>query len=158
MKAIAGQNVLTVLLAEPEEKEYFKMFFCPYTKNRTAQYQGQVKALLPGFDPLEYPQVAILPHRMDHGYNLHYTFKETSQKSPTIDFWIQDQYFMDAAIKTYFCFNCQSPQLYFAGNKAVHYESKADIKRGESYKCTNPLCKEKSTFTFLGIMKITEVL
>lgn len=156
-KTIVGENVLTVLFSKPQENEEIKkrVFFCPYTKNITVTYQGKVNAIIPGYDPTDTPQVMIRPQRMPHGYNIQYTFKETNTAGENVDFWIQDQYFVEEAVKTYFCFNCQAPQLYFSRTKAVFFNTKADIKAGTSYNCSNPYCKQP--LMFLGIVAIKEI-
>ena len=153
MRSIVGENVLTILLAGTQEQGV-KMFFCPYTQNKTLQYQGEVKAILPGFDAEESPQVILKPQRTPE--NIHYTFTDVPQDaSNTVDFWIQDQYFIDTHIKTYFCFNCQISQLYFSSNKVVHFDSKAEVQRGERYTCRNPNCKQG--LIYQGIVKIQQV-
>lgn len=148
-------NVLTVLYAKPSEKKK-KMFFCPYTKNITTNYVGTVKAILPGYDPDEdEPQTMIRPQRMAYDMDIQYTFKIAGDTGNTVDFWIQDQYFMKDVIRTYHCYNCQAPNLYYAGNKTVMFNNKSDVKKGQAFNCINPLCKEN--FTYHGIVKITEV-
>lgn len=155
MKSLAGNNVLTVLLSKSDDKYQTKAFFCPYTQNITVTYQGEVKAIMPGFDPEESPQVMIKPLRTAYTENIHYTFVNTfATKEKITDFWIQDQYFMDLPIKTYFCFNCHVEQLYFSSNKVVHFDSKADIKKGERFTCRNPLCKQQ--LAYQGIVKIVD--
>jgi len=154
-KEITGQNVLTVLLSKPEQARQLKMFFCPYTRNITTQYQGEVTAIFPGYDPDETPQVMIRPQRLQHSANIFYSFISSGQNGDGVDFWIQDQYFDDIPIKTYHCFNCQAPQLYFSNNKVVLFQNKSDIKKGESYICSNPFCKE--SLTYRGMVKIKPV-
>lgn len=158
-KSIIGDNTLTVLVAKPEPEQSLnkRMFFCPYTKCITLTYQGQVKAIYPGSDPEETPQFVVRPQRIDYNYNINYSFRESQDREKTINFWIQDQYFRDEDVKLYHCFNCQAPQLYFTGNKAVRFPNKADIKKGESYQCSNPNCLESLPFTFMGIVAIRNV-
>ena len=154
-KDIVGQNILTVLVTKPIDSEniQLKMFFDPYSKSHTMQYRGQVLAIYPGFDIEETPQFIIRPQRLDK--NIHYSFREVKTDGDVVDFWIQDQYFMDDPVKTYYCYNCQAPQLYFNKDKVVFFQSKADLKRGESYQCINPLCKEN--LKFMGIVQIKDV-
>jgi len=154
-KSIVGQNALTVMFTKPSVGEELqqKMFFDPYSRNPTTQYQGTVVAILPGYDATDSPQIMIRPQRT--AKNIHYIFKESEQESKTVDFWIQDQYFVDDVIKPYHCFNCQMFQLYFSGNKVVFHDTKADVKPGQSYNCQNPMCS--MSLTFLGIVKILEL-
>ena len=154
---LIGKNVLTVLLSKAEESRRVKMFFCPYTRNITSQYQGEVQAIMPGFDPDENPQIIIRPQRLEHSANIQYSFKFVeNEEVKGVDFWIQDQYFDNIPVKTYFCFNCQAPQLYFTKDKIVAFQSKADIEKGDSFSCVNPYCKQ--SLTFLGIVKINPVV
>lgn len=152
-RTIEGQNVLTVLLTKAQDVMRMKMFFCPYTKNITTQYQGDVVSIQPGYDPQETPQVMIRPQRMEYGYNIQYSFREAHQRGDSVHFWIQDQYFQNIPVKTYYCYNCQGPQLYFSDDKAVSYHTKAEIQMGDSYECVN--CKTK--MTYLGIVAIKNI-
>lgn len=152
---LIGQNVLTVLVSKPQGETHLKAFFCPYTQSLTQQYLGQVTAIYPSYDPDEMPQFIVRPQRT--GENIHYSFRESASNNPTISFWIQDQYFNDAPVKTYHCFNCRNPQLYFTDNKVVLYKNKAEVKRNESYKCDNINCKEDFNVTFMGIVQIRDV-
>ena len=154
---ITGVNVLTVFISKPtsEDKLKRKAFFDPYTKNITTTYRGNVEAIFPGYDAEDIPQVIIYPQRMPYKMNINYTFKETKDIGTTVDFWIQDQVFNDIAVKTYFCYNCQAPSLYFSKSKVVHFNSKADLLPGDSFKCINPYCKED--FTYLGLVRIEAV-
>jgi len=152
---IIGTNVLTVLLSKTDEINKLKAFFCPYTQSITSTYQGEIKAILPGYNPEETPQVMIQPQRMKYHMNIHYSFRETADTGNTINFWIQDAYFEETPIRTYFCCICQFPQLYFSKNKVVFYENKADVSKGQEYTCGNPHCKE--SYTYLGIVQITDV-
>src|SRR3990167_1985851 len=93
--SIVGKNVITVLLTKPHDSNQLRMFFDPYTRNITTQYQGEVSAILPGYDPNETPQVMIRPQRMEYGFNIQYSFREGKKQSDTVDFYIQDQYFQD---------------------------------------------------------------
>jgi hypothetical protein len=151
------RNALTVLLAT-EKPTPLKMFFCPYTTSLTSNYKGQVSAILPGYDPEESPFVMVHPQRMKYGHDISYVFRETHEMGKTVDFWIQDQYFMEEVIRTYHCFNCQAPNLYFTGNKTVMFSDKSDVQKGQSFTCRNPICKTNMpvTFTYHGIVKITE--
>lgn len=144
-----NQNILTVLMAKYQNAP-IKMFFCPYTKNPTLKYRGSVKAILPGCDPQE-PFLMIIHPRRTHE-NINYFFVETEQQSETVDFYIQDQYFVEQVIRTYHCYNCQAPNLYFAGNKTVMFSNKSDVKKGQSFNCINPLCKKN--YTYHGIVKL----
>ena len=157
MKEVSGQNVLTVLLAKPYNPRQMKMFFCPYTQNITSQYQGEVLSIFPGFDPDDTPQVIVRPQRLGHSANIHYSFKfnDMSEDNSNVNFWLQDQYFDEIPVKTYFCFNCQAPQLYFSNQKVVLFQSKKDLNKGESFACVNPFCKQN--LTFLGMVKINPV-
>lgn len=114
---ITGVNVLTVMISNPSENDKLKRkaFFCPYTKNITFTYQGNVDSIQPGYDPDDTPQIFVYPQRMTYGMNINYTFKESKKNSDSIDFWIQDQYFNEVDVKTYHCSNCQAPSLYFLG-------------------------------------------
>ena len=154
---ITGVNVLTVFVSKPEKTEELKRkaFFDPYTRNITTTYRGNVEAIFPGFDAEDIPQVMVYPQRMPYGMNINYTFKETKDTGTTVDFWIQDQYFDETAVKTYHCYNCQAPSLYFSKSKVVHFNSKADLLPGDSFKCVNPYCKED--FTYLGMVTIQQV-
>ena len=154
-RTIRGQNVLTVLYTKAQDEKQLRMFFCPYTKNITTQYQGDISAIYPGFDSTETPQVMIRPQRMDYGYNIQYSFREVEKHGDEVQFWIQDQYFQNIPVKTYYCFNCQAPQLYFSDDKVVGYQNKSEILSGSSYLCINPLCR--THFMFLGIVKIQSI-
>jgi hypothetical protein len=145
------------MVAKPHDEDIRKrMFFCPYTGNKTMAYRGIVKAIFPGYDAQE-TQFYSRPQRTPE--NINYSFLKTDEQGSSVSFWIQDQYFMKDVIRTYKCFNCQAPQLYYAGNKTVMFSNKKDIKPGDSYNCANPLCelKDKDSLTFLGIMKIAPV-
>ena len=152
-------NILTVLYAKPVDTKR-RMFFCPYTKGLTVRYAGQVKAILPGTDPKDTQFVAAATHRLPYDQDIQYTWQPVQTESVGVDFWIQDQYFMKEVIRTYHCFNCQMPQLYFAGNKTVMYGNKSDVKVGDAIKCQNPTCELKKNdipLTFMGIVKIAPV-
>lgn len=155
---INGVNVLTVFISKPSEEEKYKRnaFFCPYTTQITSTYQGKVMAILPGYDPEDTPQVLIYPQRMQYGMNINYTFKESTKGGDRVNFWIQDQYFNEEPIKTYFCQKCQAPSLYFSDNKVVHFNTKADIKPRENFECVNPYCKTK--YTYLGMVRIDNIV
>lgn len=153
--SITGVNVLTVLVSRPTDKLKRNAFFDPYTRNITTTYRGNVEAIFPGYDAEDVPQVMVYPQRMPYGMNINYTFKETETIGEGVDFWIQDQYFNDVAVKTYYCYNCQAPNLYFSESKVVHFSSKQDLDTGESFKCKNPHCEKD--FTYLGMVKIEEV-
>ena len=152
-KDIIGKNVLTVLVSKPpiEETIRLRMFFCPYNQNQIMRYQGLVKVIYPGFDPEDTPQFIVKSVRVSD--NIQYSFKEGKEdESQSVNFWIQDQYFNDDNVRTYHCYNCQMTNLYFSGDKVIHYQSKADAKKGESFLCGNPMCKQ--VFTYLGMVRI----
>ena len=153
-QTIIGKNILTVLVSKPplEEIHRKKVFFCPYSKSITLQYQGQVQAIYPSYDPDETPQFIVHPQRTAD--NINYSFRATPQNNSSVDFWIQS-YPVDDVIKPYHCFNCQMFQLYFSGNKVVFHDTKADVKPGQSYNCQNPMCK--INLTFLGVVKILDI-
>lgn len=153
-QSIIGKNILTVLVSKPlpEEIHEKKVFFCPYTKNITLQYQGQVQAIYPSYDPDETPQFIIHPQRT--AGNINYSFRATSQNNSSVDFWIQS-YPADDMIKPYHCFNCQAQSLYFNKDKVVHFQSKAEVKKGDRYSCVNPFCKKNQTF--LGVVYILDI-
>ena len=150
--SVAGQNVLTVLLSSDEDTHRMRMFFDPYSRNITPQYQGKVAAILPSYDADETPQVMIRPQRMKYGINIQYSFRPTSTKSDTVDFYLQDQYFDYDTVKTYFCFHCQAQLLNFGKEKVVQYEAKNEIHAGDSFACINEFCKQK--YTYLGMVQI----
>jgi len=151
INSIVGVNVLTVLISKADEINKLKAFFCPYSRNMTQKYLGQVTAIYPGYDAEETPQFIVRPQREYR--NINYSFREASNIAETISFWIQDQYFNQEPVKTYYCINCQNPQLYFTDNKAVYYKNKAELKSGDNYICDN--CKE--SLTFMGIVAIRDV-
>ena len=153
---IVGHNVLTVLLAKASDNNHLNMFFCPYTKNITTQYQGSVETILPGFNPDADPQIMVKPQRMEYNMNIYYSFKETDKKYEATNFWIQDQYFRDAEVKQYFCYNCQAPSIYFTSDRAVHFNTKADVEKDKVFECANKNCRKK--FRYLGIVAIQKVL
>lgn len=148
---IRGTNALTVFFTKDKDVNKTKLFFCPYRKNITGKYQGKISEIQPGFNPENSPQFFVRPQRQKHEDNISYIFTPTTNSHDSIYFWIQDQYFNDTPVKTYFCVNCQAPQLYFDDKKAVMYESKAKLEKTKTYKCDN--CKEK--FTYMGIVQIT---
>ena len=156
MSDITGKNVITVLVSKPPEGETLtkKTFYDPYTRNITLQYQGTVQAIYPSYDPLEVPQFIVKPQRSTQEQNVHYSFRVTSQLNLSVDFYLQDQYFADDVVNTYFCYNCQAPNLYFGHNRVVHFNTKADVKKNEVYECINPMCKQSQTY--LGMVKILE--
>lgn len=156
MSDITGKNVLTVLVSKPSEEEVLikKKFYDPYSKNIVLQYQGKVQAIYPGYDPLETPQFIVRPQRMTN--NIHYSFREAKDINTSVDFWLQDQYFADNVVNTYFCWACQAPSLYFSHDKAVHFNTKAEVTVGQPYDCINPFCKQ--SHTYLGIVKILEMI
>lgn len=156
MSDITGKNCLTVLVSKPPEEETTtkRTFYCPYTKNITLQYQGVVQAIYPGYDPNEVPQFIIKPQRSTQEQNVHYSFRETSQVNLSVDFYLQDQYFADDVVNTYYCYNCQAPNLYFGHDKVVHFNTKAEVKKSEAYQCINPMCLQ--SYNYLGMVKILE--
>lgn len=154
--SIVGHNVLTVLLAKNDNKDKLNMFFCPYTKNITTQYQGSVQTILPGFDPEGDPQIMVKPQRMEYKINIYYSFKNTDEEYIATNFWIQDQYFTNQIVKTYFCYNCQAPSIYFSNDNVVHFNNKSNVEKEKIFECANPNCKKK--MRYLGIVKIKEVV
>lgn len=154
-RTVEGQNVLTVLFAKAHDPKQMKMFFCPYTKNITTQYQGDVVSIQPGYDSTETPYVMIRPQRMEYGNNIQYSFRAVDKQDEVVKFWIQDQYFQNVPVKTYYCYNCQAPQLYFTDDRVVSYKNKADIPSGHSYSCDNPMCSTK--LMYLGIVQIKSI-
>ena len=155
MHSIIGKNVLTVLLSSTDDVNRLKAFFCPYTQQITTTYQGEVQAILPGYNPEETPQVMIQPQRMKYHANINYSFRETYNKDASVSFWIQDQYFDENLVKTYYCFNCKNPQLLFSEDRVVLYKNKNELKNNQSFICDNINCKQ--SLNFLGIVKIKDV-
>lgn len=153
LKTVHGTNALTVLVAPSEEKVKLrtKIFFCPYRKNIVLKYTGEVDSIRPGYDPTVNPQFFIRPQRQVYHDNINYIFNTVeSEEEDHGLFWIQDQYFDDEAIRSYYCYNCQAPQLSFGGQKVVDYKTKKELKQNTTYLCDN--CKQ--SLTYMGIVKI----
>ena len=152
LKDVKGTNALTVLFS-PIEETKTKMFFCPYRKNIVGKYIGQVVSIQPGYDPADSPLFFVWPQRQSFSDNIHYIFAGTQNKDNSTLFWVQWQYFDDSGVRTYHCFNCQAPQLYFDELKAVDYKTKKELKTNTPYLCDN--CK--INLTFMDIVKITSI-
>ena len=150
LRTVRGTNALTVLVSPSDNKLQTRMFFCPYRKNIVLKYQGEVNSIQPGFNPVINPQFFIRPQRQAYEDKIDYVFVSTPTKDPTSMFWIQDQYFDTKEIRTYYCYNCQAPQLYFDDHKAVSYKTKVELKQNTTYLCDN--CKQ--SLTYMGIVKI----
>ena len=154
LKDVRGTNALTVLFSSSETKGKTKLFFCPYRKNIVGKYQGSVVAIQPGYDPGQDPLFFVRPQRQEYKDNINYIFTKARKSSESVDFWIQDQYFDEKAVRVYHCFNCQAPQLYYDNSKAVEYKNKNELNANTPYVCDN--CK--ITLNFMGIVSIKEPL
>jgi len=150
MRSLVGKNALTVFLSKSED-DGLKMFFCPYTRNNVSQYLGNVEIIYPSYDTLRNPSVIIRPQKLSR--NIHYIFTETSDKTDSVSFWLQYRQFENTSLQSYYCHNCQAPQLYFSDEKAVNYKDKTELKDGDNYICSNPLCKQK--LKYMGIVSIS---
>lgn len=150
LKTIRGTNALTVLVSSSTVRLQTKMFFCPYRKNIVLKYQGNVISIQPGYDPEITPQFYVRPQRQSRQDNINYIFTPTKIEEDSVLFWIQDQYFDTKDVRTYNCYNCQAPQLYFDERKAVNYKTKVELEPNTRYKCSN--CSE--SLTYMGIVKI----
>lgn len=153
LKTIRGTNALTVLVSASESKLKTKMFFCPYRRNIVLKYQGDVVSIQPGFNPELSPQFYVRPQRQEYSDNISYVFIPTRETGDSVLFWIQDQYFDTEDLRTYRCYNCQAPQLYYNDREAVDYKTKKTIKQNTNYLCDN--CKE--SLTYMGIVKIKKL-
>jgi hypothetical protein len=151
MKSLIGKNALTVFLSE-SKSDNLNMFFCPYTRNNVVQYVGNVEVIYPSYDTVQQPNVIIRPQKLSK--NIHYIFTNTKDKpSDSTSFYIQHRTFDEPTVQVYYCYNCQAPQLYFSDDKVVKFDNKSDVKIGDEYVCSNPLCK--THLKYLGTVSIS---
>jgi hypothetical protein len=154
LKDMRGVNALTVLFSPSGELRKTKVFFCPYRRNIVGSYQGNVVSIQPGYDSEQTPLFFIRPQRQKYEDNINYIFAKSKNGDTSTTFWIQDQYFDRDAVRKYYCYSCQNPQLYYDEAKAVDYKTKKEVNAGTSYLCDN--CK--TSLTFMGIVAIKEPL
>ena len=150
LKTVRGTNALTVLVAPSEDRLQTRMFFCPYRKNIVLKYQGEVASIRPGYNPEITPKFYVRPQRQARSDNINYIFTAILEGDDSTLFWIQDQYFDTKDVRTYNCYNCQAPQLYYDEHKAVDYGTKVELKPNTTYVCPN--CGAR--LTYMGIVKI----
>ena len=151
MSSLLGKNALTVFLSESKD-EGLKMFFCPYTRNNVVQYTGNVEIIYPGYDVGARPNVIIRPQKL--AGNIHYVFTNTKDREvDEVSFWIQYRTFDVDGVRTYYCHNCQAPQLYFSQDKAVRHDNKSDVRSEDEFVCPNPNCGEK--FKYMGLVSVS---